>query len=107
MPGQAHELSTHGHDRYLAPPHRSLLTSGCSGADNVSTMSPATCPPSPRYIHGPARPAALDEARVVVSRVIQARRVRLAMPTSAAARGGPPEASRSSFPCWRSACVLL
>src|SRR5947199_7096514 len=29
----------------------------CSGAVNVSTMSPATCPPCPRYVHGPARPA--------------------------------------------------
>src|SRR5919206_131463 len=62
LPRQRHELASCGHDRHLAPPHRSLPNSGCSGSSNVSTMSPATCPPCPRYVHDDQRPPAAGAA---------------------------------------------
>src|SRR6184192_3056762 len=79
----------------------------CSGAVNVSTMSPATCPPCPRYVHGPARPAALVEARAVARRAIQATGVLGARPTRPAGRAGPAEALPSVFLWWRTECGLL
>ena len=69
---------------------RRLRQEECQG-ERQKARTPPTEGNDEEASGGPARPVALVEARVVAWRAIQARSARSAMPTSAAARGGPPE----------------